>query len=636
MLRLPRSSRSSFYYTQGRSLPISESVTALFARQKGQYDLLVTLNKMHAEYPPNTVIEFSEIFERIASKSGNYIRRTINKPPLSNYIKILSFEDTQGNAHNYAKCITLDFEALASLNQTCVEEIQATKSKPPVSDSGKSIVVTENELAKEQGYSKNLPTNIPSFATPELTRFLGYARNDILEQDMQRMGDGKFVKITTNKEQSRIVNAKDVVGILACAYLTKAFHQYRLAFYQQNGIRRPDNRTIISLSTIRRLLKKSRTKEVNDAIRETLAVTKETVYDSWVDLMVDGKPDPSRGETIRRRIFDCQTIIDAPKNEQEARDLFSNANIFILKWDDELFDSIINSNTLLAIPKELITIEPIFVVLYLKLRSMKKLKFKQGQSSKQETNVTDISMSAFLTNYLNMTVKEFAKAVKAASRKSNQPKGTSFEWNDELPIVELFGITLRGDVANDNFNITANRAKVFGYSSVKKGRATPTHENELAKHLMSIIAEDDEVNTLVGTRSIDYKQHEHYLVITDLADNKRYIVTRYTSDEVIAMHATLLQDDKRPRTEIVHKLKEHKLRCAKLTVTETYLEQVVEYINDELQGDVIASLDTLVMYLGDNQEGELVFAHTEKASGDLLPDSRYLAEYVHYLKKLNQ
>ena len=635
MLHLARKTRSSFYYTAERRLPIHDDTYAKFSKQKGQRELLLALDSIHGDTQANTAIEFDKIQELITSNSDNYIRRTITKLPLADYIKELEFTDTTGNAHRYAKCITLDYERLSNIKTAPTSEIVIEKqiNNDIQPETEKSQVLLENELAKQEGFDKSLAPSV-SFATPELSRFLSLARNAAMDKDLQPLGDGSFVKITTSKEQERIVNAKDVVVILACVYLTYAYHHYRLPFYQQNAIKTPPNRTVVSLNIIRKLMKKSRTTEVNYAIRESLDITRETAFDFMLELMMDDEEVSSqlKSKIVRRRILECDSIINEKlKTLEDADKAFYKSNIFILKWDEELFASIIDSNSLFALPPDLIAIEPILVVLYLKLRSMKKLRFKASRKTNVEL---EFVLSSFLANYMNVSQKEFLKILQQAKRSNERKKsakiqGLDIELGESHCLLKLFGYTFTFDLQKDAMSLVANQDDIHQYAKIESDRRTPTHENTLAMHLMQMIAEDDEVNSQVKKRRLKLEKHRHYILVNDPNVEGQYIVTSRTTDDTLMMYATLLQDESNSVTELMLKLKDYRARCEPMALAVEYQRKLLRTVLRYFSPVIAPTSETLVKFLADNPSLEAMLVRSAEMNIEFSHD--IIMHYVHFL-----
>ncbi|MCG9575365.1 DUF3346 domain-containing protein [Vibrio tubiashii] len=630
MLHIERDNRKSFYFTMGRPLPIHASVLARFEKQKAQLKFLQILDDLHCKATPKSVIEFEQINEALGKDSDNYIRRTIVKSPLSDYIKRLPF-DSNNHAHKYATCYSLNYEALSTqfIENEPTEELPSIEQTSSQSDTTlvtQTRVALENERAKSEGFDKNITASM-AVATPELTKFLGLARNDSRDSDIQKLGDRGFVKITTSKQQDRIAGAKDVVVILACVYLTYAYHKYRLPFYQNNGIKHPDNRTIVSINSIRQLMKKSRTTDVYQSIRKSLDVTRDTTYDFMAELKLDSG-QLEKGIT-RRRILECDTILDElPSTKEEALNAFYSSNIFILKWDEELFESIIQSETLFALPPDLITIEPILVVLYLKLRSIKQLKV-----SKRAKAVTkQFALSQFLQNYVNLTPKEFYRIVRKGGKGSQRKTIEGFivnETSEQQYRLNLFGYDIWVDEDKNEAQITANREEIYRWAQIGD-RESPTHFNELAAQLMDIIEQDDEVNARHTGRQIEINRSKHYVTLKEKGHPTCFTISALTTDSMLSMCATLLQDENTPKSELIVKLKELRAKCELLELDKEYLTGMLKSILRYYHSAVQPTIESLTVFL--SKEKDVLDLLKSKAAIEVEPPQWVLEQFIEHME----
>ncbi|USD35531.1 MULTISPECIES: replication initiator protein RctB domain-containing protein [Vibrio] len=614
MLAIERNSRKSFYFTKDRPAPISESVLATFSGKTAQRAFLEALDELHKKSPPHSVIEFADIEDKLNRPGDdNYIRRMFNKKPLCDYIQQIEFSSEANQAQKWAKCYSLNYEKLSGLPNDNVKD--GTASKP-------SIVAQENRAAKELGYNKSITASM-SIATAEVTRFVSFARSSTQTEDTLTDGKNGYVKIHTGNK--RIVAVQDVVVILACVYLTYAYHKYRLPYYQQNKIKHPPNQTLLSLSAIRSVLKKPRNPDVYKMIRESLDVTRDTAYDFMGELKIDGGSTSKEKGIKRRRILECDAILNTlPSNKAEARTAFYDANIFILKWDDELFSSIIQSSALFALPKELITIDPVLVVLYLKLRGMDRLKVTKGWGAEINT-----ALNQFLHNYLTLTTQEFFKVLRKYSRKKIDMDGLDIAVSDDTATLYLFGYELTLNSEVNEITIVARRDIVYQYANVDPEREAPTHWNELAAMLMEIIETDDEVNARQEQRVLEQKQYGNYTVVRDPAIEKSCVITCYTDDSTLSVLATMFQSFELKQAELLEMFKNIRSACEPVNIGKVSLKNLIHEMLNYYNNIDGVSIDNLVVYF--SSRADLAKRVERMMRNGLTIDEDIMSDIVTYL-----
>ncbi|MGD8116891.1 replication initiator protein RctB domain-containing protein [Vibrio sp. TRT 29B02] len=618
MINIERTSRASFYFTHDRPSPISEEVLTQFNRVKAQKKLLLELNELHQNTEPHSVIELDEILNRIGKSGDNYLRRAFTKEPLSRFIKKIPFRSEQNQAHKWATCYSLDYKALSG-NIPHQPEERVDTTKP-------NIVVKENEAAKGMGYSKSITATMP-VTSAEVTKFLSFARSSEKTNDVQRVSPTDWVTIKTSNK--RIVAVKDAVVILAAVYLTYAYHRYRLPYYNHNRISTPPNKTVLSISALRQALQKPRNVGTAMSIREALDVTRDTVYDFIGNITdITGETDTEEAASIRRRVFNCDAILNTlPNTDEEAKTAFYDANIFVIEWDDELFNSIINSKSLLALPQNLLTLDATLVVLYLKLRANKELKTKNSGDSEMTTG-----LNQFLHNYLGMETVEFLKVVQKAGKKHRE--GVEFHLDNPHEIkIELFGYLICVRAEANELYIKAIRHLVFQFAGVSPNHDAPTHWNELSAKLMSIIENDHEVNARQPERKLGVEINNGVVTVTDSETGNSCIITNLTSEKLISRFATLLQSQAQPQATLVSEFTKLQRDCTKPVIGEkavrAIMADLIAYYRVEI--DQSALMNLLVVYFSDKPEKAEQIERAVYLS--LIIDDSILSDIVTYLTR---
>ncbi|WP_155274483.1 replication initiator protein RctB domain-containing protein [Vibrio nigripulchritudo] len=570
------------------------------------------MDELHNDTEPHQVIEFHSILELIGKEGDNYLRRAFSKKPLSDYIKKIPFRSEKNQAHKWATCYSLDYKALSGATPVVPQE--------PAPIEKTNIVVKENEAARTMGYSKSITASIP-VTSAEVTRFLSFARSTDKVTDVQRVNATDWVTIKTSNK--RIVAVKDAVVILAAVYLTYAYHRYRLPYYTHNKIN-PPNKTVLSISALRQALQKPRNVGTAMSIREALDVTRDTVYDFIGNISnLTGAADIEEAASIRRRVFNCDAILNTlPNTDEEAKTAFYDANIFVIEWDQELFNSIINSKSLLALPKNLLTLDATLVVLYLKLRANKELKAKGSGDSEMVTG-----LNQFLHNYLGMETNDFLKVIRKAEKKEQE--GVEIISDDPNEIhMALFGFLVVIKSQANELYIKSIRHLVFQYAGVSSNHDAPTHWNELSAKLMSIIENDHEVNARQVERQLDVETTNGITTVTDRESGNLCIITKFTNDQLINSFATLMQSSTQSKSTLITEFKKLRAECSEPIVSEKTIEAViadlVAYYDVQLEHGALTNL--LVIYFSDHSDQAQQVERT--VSSGFIIDDKILCDIV--------
>lgn len=580
------------------------------------------IDALHQQSANQTVIELEAIESELTAKSPNYLKRNLAKPPLSNFIKVIPFR-SDNHAHKYAKCFSLDYEALSGGQRSADNLVQETPKTAPLPAKSKTHVAIENELANKFGFNKSITSDI-SLASKEVTNFISLARNTDTTKEVIQLPNttNNYVKITSSNK--RIVNIRDVVVMLACVYLTYAYHRYRLNFYQQNKIKKAKNETVLSVSAIAKSLNRSRTSDTYKKIRDSLAIIRDTNYD-FIAQFVDEKTQQVEKRQERKRIFDCSPILsELPESIDDADSVFHQANIYKLKWDDELFNSIVENPSLFKLPSDLITIEPVMVVLYLKLRAMKELRVKR---TKKEVVFTT-HLAQFLTNYLKLSVPEFQKVMAKANRRQAKVQGFSIEGR----IIELFGYRLFVDAETNSIRFEANRDLIFQYTNVDAQKLdAPTFFNEVAATLKTIIELDDEVNER-HDKKLDIEVRRYYALIEESHSGDRHIITSFSTKDDLSAMATLLGSKSFGSKDVLRELERVKGELHIAPLTHEHIRLIRRNFIHYYDGIEPPATAHIVMYCEENLEEALHIASCINAS--LGVGSVHLQHIVEFIEEL--
>ncbi|HFQ4886695.1 hypothetical protein M2G93_17120 [Vibrio vulnificus] len=603
---LNRENNKSFYFVENQAEQISDKAWALFEKTKAQKKVLETIDHMHRNRRVGSVIEYEEIIESLNKKGDNYLRRVFSQEPLSDFIHHIDFQSSTA-VSSTTKCVTLNYRLLASedsLEQLLAQKQQAEEQQP---DTAK-IITEENRIAKDEyGYEKGLIEAQNAFTTEALTSLISLVSNEtdrtVTKRVPSRTTDvPQFVTIRTANK--RIVALNDIVIIVACAMLTHAYHVYRIPYYHSSNIKAP-NETPISLSAIRKLLGRPRTVAVNNNIRETLDITRDTTFDFTEGFKYSDRTMP------RRRYFECDPVRakDAQiASEEDAEAAFYNANIFVLKWDEQIFKSIVDKSSLLVLPEGILKIEPVLAVLYLKLRAMQRLKPKASQSTAQHSFHPD----KFLMDYLHLDANEFKKIVRRAYKnrsKLSDPTGYDIEDDAEghTLTLRLYGYRLDFDFSNKYVHVICEHDLMMSYLDLpEENDGAPTIPNALSLHMRNIIEEDLEVNS-IRDNVYEYEQQKHICTIVNQSQPELvFYLSRYTSDDKIALVATMMQDEEFNRDAVTQRLREAVEMCEPFmfsthqAMTIQHLNQIRNDIMQNMRMTTLLDTDTIVRYLSEH------------------------------------
>ncbi|WP_343289989.1 replication initiator protein RctB domain-containing protein (plasmid) [Vibrio harveyi] len=599
---LNRDNNKSFYFVENKAEKISDRTWALFAKTKAQRKVLETIDQMHKSRRVGSVIEFEEIIEALGKKGDNYLRRIFSLEPLSLFIDYPDFQ-SQTTLPLTTKCVCLNYRLLSS-DQSLDELLAQKEAQANNQPNTAQIVTEENKIARDEyGYEKGVIEAQNAFTTEALTSLISLVSNETDRTITKRVPSRKSDTpqyVTIRTANKRIVALNDIVGIVACAMLTHAYHVYRIPYYHSCKKQAP-NETPISLSAIRKLLGRPRTSTVNNQIRETLDITRDTTFDFTEGFKYADRTMP------RRRYFECDPVRSKDAqiaSEEDAETAFYNANIFVLKWDEQIFKSIVDKSSLLVLPEGILKIEPVLAVLYLKLRAMQNLKPKKDSETAQHSFHPD----KFLMDYLHLDASEFKKIIRRAYKnraKLDDPSGYDIEDTTEGATlnVTLYGYQLNFDFENKYVHVVCHHDVMMSYLDLPaENDGAPTIPNILSLHMRSIIEEDIEVNSIRDTRYV-FDSDTHTCVIRDEIENGiKFTVSAYTSDDKISLIATMMQDEDNERDKVTDRIHEVIAQCKPLTIEgEVLTEQQLNLLRNDIMCDMrmtsILDVDTIVRHL---------------------------------------
>lgn len=600
---------------------LSENLPILFGRKRGQLALLKAIDQLHQAKRVGSIIEIADIVAVLGKAENNFSRNL--KHPLLAFIREIEYENTNENPTT-PTCYTLDYERLSSdvFVQELIDDKETEKLDAPDSS---TVQKQENKIAEEQyGFKKTegaSVANIAAFTSSAMTSFFSIVPAKT-KQDAHRNNktgrlqhtvrvpyvEGSYVTLTSANK--RFVEIQDVPVLMAASIMTHAYHYYRRHHYEHNQIS-PKNDSPVSLQSMRLLLGKHSDSRINKTLREAFDATRDTAFD-----FVDGFNKDKRDR--RRRIFECDPIRARDvtvASEEDASQTFYTANLFVLKWDDEIFSSLLNDPNFFSMPRNLLQIDALFVVLYLKLRGIKDLKTGKNKQPKP----VYANPENFCQRYLQQSLKEFIHEVEKAERKlraadvkrqerNAEAKRLAAETNtypEEEPefgfkiqldyeigdgrtkqkaiLIDLFGYNLTIVAASEHLAIHCSAQSINQHLDLPdENNGQPTIPNPLADymsgdskplpaHIQEIVEQDVEVNSIQESQFVT-EVEKHYLVIWEEHEpNVTFVLSHYTQDEKLAQTATILQTIDKPRGQILEELTSLRGGCLPLSLGEREL-----------------------------------------------------------------
>lgn len=271
---------------------------------------------------------------------------------------------------------------------------------------------------------------------------------------------------------SLIMDQEDLIIVFAVYSLVHNYHASKLDIHFQNQTL-PRNDTPISVAQIAQLIGR---REDSGVTRTLIRDSLDAIYDTNFNFAqltnaISVDPETKYLFSERYRVFQKLTpLLKASEmvDGESPHDALRRANMFLVSLPDEIFESILKKESLFAFPRKILTLQPFFFRLYLRLRN--RVKPNKSEFSYNE-NIQRTLYKSFVPDK-SIFYHAFKRQIRQHLNRFFQGqyvKKYSFiesahNEKDDIYTINLFGYNCRFDMQNDELYVTGFRDEVTRFA----------------------------------------------------------------------------------------------------------------------------------------------------------------------------
>ncbi|ACH64689.1 DUF3346 domain-containing protein [Aliivibrio fischeri] len=335
------------------------------------------------------------------------------------------------------------------------------------------------------------------------------------------------------KSHSHVCTDDELMTVYSLLSLTLAYHTKQQEYYSRTG-KVPENLTPIYVDDVLAIRKRHLrdfSGQLRQAVRDQLNSIRDTTFDviGLQELELTGVQLSGYLSRELKIFKQCSPFTPvAPEIlENNQVNFGDSAMLYLIEWPDELFNSLITDESSFAFPPNLLTVQPLIFMLFLRFR----IKLRD-QNSYIETlaNLKSALMRTSEMSQFKETLKNQIIKVNAL----NDPHLSASLEDDGFFNFNLWGYHGIIDFECNEIQITINLEEALACCGIKSAnQKTPTIANPLAQAVSPLLKVNRTLSKAVGAK-LNVERFKYHFKLN--FEDDEIFISHYTSSEKRTKH----------------------------------------------------------------------------------------------------
>ncbi|RYU64274.1 replication initiator protein RctB domain-containing protein [Aliivibrio finisterrensis] len=330
------------------------------------------------------------------------------------------------------------------------------------------------------------------------------------------------------RSHSHVCTDDELMTVYSLLSLTLAYHTKQQEYYSRTG-RIPENLTPIYVDDVLAIRKRHLrdfSGQLRQAVRDQLNSIRDTTFDviGLQELELTGVQLSGYLSRELKIFKQCSpfTPIAPEISENNQVSFGDSAMLYLIEWPDELFNSLISDESSFAFPPNLLTVQPLIFMLFLRFR----IKLRD-QNSYIET-LANLKSALMRTSEMSQ-FKETLKTQIIKVNALNDPHLSASLEDDGFFKFNLWGYHGVIDFECNEIQISINLDEALACCGIKSvNQKTPTIANPLAQAVSPLLKVNRTLSKAVGAK-LNVERFKYHFKLN--VDNEDIFISHYTTTE---------------------------------------------------------------------------------------------------------